>query len=109
MGSSSNDFAKQFSQKMRTPLDEAVDTIIEAAQIKGREKDGRTDSDVPGKRMENDNLHTAFYQVHGAEAGQDFSSAQVSHFFFVPMQDIGWRTSSWSRSFKYIRTTKRSC
>ena len=70
-GSTATDnFAKQFSQKMRTPLDEAVDTIIEAAQIKGRERDGSTESDVGSdKRIDSDILEAAFSQVHAAEAG----------------------------------------
>ena len=73
MGGSSEVFAKQFSHKMRNPFDKAVDTIIEAAQIKGRARDGGTESNVPydddDDRIDNDCLEAAFSQVHAAEAG----------------------------------------
>ena len=68
-GGSTNELAKQFSQRMRTPLDEAVDTIIEAAQIKGREIDGGTVPDDPDEGVDKDKLEADFSQVHAAEAG----------------------------------------
>ena len=68
-GGSTEELAKKFSRSMRTPLDEAVDTIIEAAQIKGREKDGSTETNGPDQRIDNDHLQAAFSQVHAAEAG----------------------------------------
>ena len=46
VGGGTEDFAKQFSREMRTPLDEAVDTIIEAAQTEARERDGSTEDFV---------------------------------------------------------------
>ena len=67
-GGSTEDFARKFAETMRTPLDEAVDTLIEAAQTKGQTDQG-TDPGDPEKSASNDILEASFSEIHKAEAG----------------------------------------
>ena len=61
-----------------------MDTIIEAAQIKARERDESTEPDHSDKRIDIDSLEAAFSQVHAAPAGSKLLIGTGFNFLLCP-------------------------